>query len=125
MKNPFLRVKLKTLAEEAKIIRAEEARTYYYRCDENGVVTLVHHNVDRHNALALHRKGVVRREARATMIAYQYLRGVPFDTFERRPGKPTNRIDWSAVERMVKKYGGDIIALRRWASRDEHKRKVA
>lgn len=83
----MLRVKLKSLAEEARIIRREERRTWGVLRDE----------------LHLHRVTVVRHEARCTHLAYGLIRGRTLQQMERRdtldPGCK------SKVEAMLKKYG--------------------
>lgn len=92
-RNPFLRVKLKSLAEEARIIKHEERKANKYK------------DYDLQNSLSVHRKAVVRREARATLLAYQYLRGIPYSVCEKpNPDKP-NPPYWPSVESMVKRYG--------------------
>lgn len=93
-RNAYLRIKLKSLAAEARIIRREEKRANEYR------------DFDLQNSLTLHRKGTVRSEARATLLAYQYLRGIPYAACEKPNPKKHNPIDMDAVKRMVKKYGG-------------------
>ena len=87
-RNPFLRVKLKSLAAEARIIRKEELRFRF--------------NPSIHDSLYLHRVKDVRREARVTLLAYQYLRGIPYKAVE---SLSHTAPDWSRVERLVKKYG--------------------
>ena len=64
------RVKIKSLAEEARIIRREEPRQ---RTDED------------RGALHWHRVGIVRSEARATLLAYAFVRSTPYSILERRP----------------------------------------
>lgn len=82
----MLRVKLKSLAEEARIIRKEEQRT-------SGVLR---------QELYLHRIGVVRCAARNTHIAYGLIRGRTIEQMEpTRQSEP----DWDAINRMVEKYG--------------------
>lgn len=89
-RNTFLRVKLKSLAEEARIIRIEESRANK------------HKNYDLQNRLRDHRTWTVRHAARETLLAYQFLRGVPYETVERPDSIPP---DWQSVLKMVKKYG--------------------
>ena len=90
-RNPFLRVKLKSLAEEARIIKVEEQRA-------NGC-----RKFELQNSLREHRIGIVRSEARATLLAYQFLRGIPYSVIE-KPSKE-NPPNWHRVDKMVKKYG--------------------
>lgn len=82
----MLRVKIKSLMEEARIIRREESRTGgVLRCE-----------------LSAHRRGPVRASARDSHIAYGLMRGLPLDRIERtRKSEP----DWKAVRSMIKRYG--------------------
>lgn len=88
MSHVFLKVKIKSLAEESRIIRREERRS------SNGLRT----------ELAEHRRYVVRRESRHSLLAYGYLRGRPRSAIERRSHKAGDA-DFGSVERMVNKYG--------------------
>lgn len=81
----YLKVKLKSLAAEAKIIQFEERR-----------------NPDWKIGLADHRRTVVRGEARHTLLAYSFLRGVPYKAVE---SKCHTKPDWNKVQKMVIKYG--------------------
>jgi hypothetical protein len=98
-----LRIKAKHLAEEARIIR-REARLV--------------HGLDRYN-LNHHRTWDVRNEARATQLAYQFLRGKRAYAEIEGPGTDTyfrqRHID-RRIEAMVKKYGqpGDVDRLKEW-----------
>lgn len=82
----FLKVKIKSLAEESKIIRHEEKRSS---------------NVLR-NELHNHRTWDVRRESRAALLAYTYLRGRPLSQVE-GPNRNTS-VDRRA-QQIVKKFG--------------------
>lgn len=82
----MLRVKLKSLAEEARIIRREEQKITGRLRDE----------------LHLHRVNEVRKASRDTHIAYGLIRGKTIDQME--PKRYTEP-DWAAIEKMVKKYG--------------------
>lgn len=92
----YLKVKIKSLAEEARIIRKEERKT-----------------VGRLRAALLeHRVIDVRREARATQLAYGFLRGRSYRQLEnkcRSEHPPFDRAgpNWSRVEKMILKYGPD------------------
>lgn len=63
-----LKIKAKHLAQEARIIRAEEVKW-------RGHDKLYFKN---------HRKTTVRYEARATQLAIAYMRGVPYKVMERK-----------------------------------------
>lgn len=84
----MLRVKLKSLAEEARIIRREEQRTH----------TVLRDELHRHRVL------VVRSEARATHLAYGFIRGRTLEQMEASsdPAAPPN---WDKVRSMLKRYG--------------------
>jgi hypothetical protein len=84
----MLRVKIKSLADEARIIRKEETRT-------NGTLR---------EELHMHRIGTVRYEARATHLAYGLIRGRTLDRIE-KPTTPRPDHLWDKVRGMVKKYG--------------------
>jgi len=105
-RNPFLRVKLKHLAAEARIIRVEERRANH------------HKNYQLQNQLHQHRVTVVRSAARSTLLAYQYLRGKPYRMCENNP----ESVDWSAVKRMVKQYGGCELNEETWVGGSELKK---
>jgi len=98
-RNPYLRVKIKSLAEEAKIIR--HAERYANKCGDYTV----------QNKLRNHRVTTVRKATRNTLLAYQYLRGIPYAAIE-RPNSSTP--DWKEVERMCKVYGGVKLDHEAW-----------
>lgn len=79
----MLRVKLKSLAEEARIIRREESRSWGQLRDE----------------LHRHRVNEVRSEARATHLAYGFIRGL---TLEQMEPTRTQNLKYSHGERMEK-----------------------
>lgn len=81
-----LRVKLKSLAAEAQIIRREESRT-------DGPMRL---------ELRAHRRGIVRSEARHTHLAYGFIRGLLLEQIE---AKSHTAPDWERVRKMIKRYG--------------------
>lgn len=82
----LLKVKVKSLAAEARIIRHAETKTKGRLREE----------------LHLHRVNELRRAARNTHVAYALIRGRTLQQVEPNPGYAP---DWSEVERMVKKYG--------------------
>jgi hypothetical protein len=87
----MLRVKLKSLAAEARIIRREEART-------RGAIQ---------SELRWHRTQDVRCEARLSCIAYGLIRGKSTDRLEPRvrPGNELSESHWKAIGAMLKKFG--------------------
>jgi hypothetical protein len=82
-----LKVKVKSLAAESKIIRLEESRAK---------------TPEARASLHQHRVGIVRLAARNTLLAYGYLRGRSYRQLEATCERPP---DWSVVEKMVMKYG--------------------
>lgn len=119
MSHVYLRVKIKSLAAEAKIIRHEERR----------FKPRISHDDQTYFGLRDHRIFVVRAEARATQIAYGFLRGRSYAQIE--PVSKRAKPDWSKVEKMVAKYGGMTtdqakVALIEWREkRDEQPTKKA
>ena len=83
-----LRVKVKSLADEAKIIRREEHRSK---------------NWYEWYSLKQHRKGIVRREARSAQLALAFLRGVPYEKVESYT-RVGNEPNWKRVKDLVMKY---------------------
>lgn len=107
----FLKIKLKSLAAEAKIIRLEELRT----------------RGDLRESLYLHRIMKVRRECRDTHLAYGFLRGRDYLSLEKSCVEPP---DWKNVARMVSKYGSvteavAVKAIDEWRRVDPSLQKVA
>lgn len=87
----FLKVKIKSLAAESKIIRHEERKLPYF-WDE----------------LRLHRITVVRIEARATQLAYGFIRGRSYKQVEANAHSLDSygeKFLWDKVRSMVDKYG--------------------
>lgn len=89
----MLRVKSKSLAEEARIIRREERRTW------GPLLLELHH----------HRVYNVRIEARMTHIAYALIKGRTLEQIE-KPGKRAEsaynqKLFWDKVRKMIDKYG--------------------
>jgi hypothetical protein len=101
-----LRIKVKALAAEAAIIRQEERRV----C---GLVRW---------GLQQHRKTVVRRAARESLLAYGLLRGAPYARMERACRTAP---DLGAVATVAKRFGGDPAAVAAWVAEAQAYRKVA
>lgn len=136
----FLKVKLKSLAEEARIIKHEEAKRKVKRrpsipagvaCEE----CAADREMDRANRakqlarpwrsmalheleqLRLHRIRVVRKEVRLTLIACGFIRGRALNRLDRCEALSPE--DWKRIEAMAKKYGGSsketTAQLAQWA----------
>ena len=108
----YLKVKLKSLMEEARIIRKEERKALegarqsddrkpeYYRL---------------YSGLREHRVGIVRQVARESHILYGFMRGRSYRQVERDPKSSPN---WSNIEKMALRFGyssRDLLGLREWA----------
>jgi len=94
MSKIYLKVKIKSLAAEARIIRHEEHRARKY--DVDGAPSLLFWG------LRSHRTCDVRREARASLLAYGFLRGRTYALME---AKSYDDPPMSRVAELVKKYG--------------------
>ena len=94
----YLKIKLKSLAAEARIIRAQERKT---KGQWNAT----------RESLYRHRIDVVRKAARETHLAYGYLRG---RTYEQMEPEAYTKPDWAAVEKMVVKYGKPGATIKLW-----------
>ena len=94
----YLKIKIMSLAAEARIIR-REARTWPGQSPQR---------VGLHE----HRVNVVRRECRAASLAYAFLRGRAYRSLEARCHEAP---DWYKVQKFAERYGeGDkrVIAER-------------
>lgn len=87
----YLKVKVKSLSAEAKIIRHEELKAK--RCGRKSLLF----------NLREHRIGVVRRAARSSLLAYGFLKGTPYRKMEK---EGSSEPDWDAVQKMIERYGG-------------------
>jgi hypothetical protein len=107
-----LKIKIKSLAEEARIIRFEEKK-WPGPSDERYVL---------HD----HRIKIVREEARSAQLAYGFLRGKPYRQIE---NSCKSAPDWKRVHQLIKKYGGPLAAsasdkdfppedIKRWAEEE-------
>lgn len=84
-----LKVKIKSLAEESKIIKKEIKKS----------------NIPTKDYLQLHRKFVVRPETRSALLAYRFLKGHSYLSTEIAS---LSEPDSERVARLVNKYGSQI-----------------
>ena len=91
-----LKIKIINLADEARTIRAEEGKT-------SGMEKW---------GLQHHRRTVVRSAARANLLAYAFLRGMPYERVE--SPNTTAEIDLARVKKIVKTFGGDPDLVLDW-----------
>jgi|SRR6185295_6154544 len=126
MSKVFLKLKLKSLAAESQVIRAELER---YRGPKWGTS-------DIRRQMHSHRINVVRYEARLTHLVYGFLRGREYAQIEPRvtyrghgrnnmTNIPLQRIDWDRVTGMAEKYGDEDVRIVRqklaaWIERAQH-----
>lgn len=87
-----LKIKAKSLAEEARIIRKEEQKLHGWR----------------KSVISEHRRFDVRNEARATHLARTFLRGKSYKSVESSSSHTSGYI-WEKIQKrvlaMVQKYG--------------------
>ena len=137
MSRIYLKIKLKSLAAEARIIRHEEtkwklrSRPYrrardaayaaYLASTANQMPELPEEaqKLSRHDTifwkLREHRTFEVRSEARNTVIAYGYLRGLPYAAIEQ---KSETSPDWNRIAKMIEKYGTKDVLEKRMPLKD-------
>jgi len=106
-----LKIKLKSLAEEQRIIRKEELKhkgKWSWKAE----------------TLIAHRKFIVRPIIRSTHIAYGLIRGLEYHEIE---NYSKSYPDWDAVRVMVKKYGSreDMQILEVWIDNNLMLNKIA
>jgi hypothetical protein len=118
----YLKVKIKSLATEATIIRKEEHSAkaqYRYLKDKQGLEKQYDEAVSTFWGLRSHRTIDVRNEARAAQLAYAFVRGKPFKFVEantnigywsdhHKVGVIYEDMKWllERVSRLATKYGG-------------------
>lgn len=101
----YLKVKLKSLATESKIIKKEEQRAIAgIKKYSNIKDPRRKHFCNLHHGLYNHRKGVVSQEARRANIAYGLLRGKGYDEIERKCKKTLSHYDVLRIYTLVRKY---------------------
>jgi len=123
----YLKVKIKSLAEEARIIRKEEYKAKKQRRYFSGKQG----EEENHQAaiklfwgLRDHRECPVGTESRSALIAYGFLRGRKFsqlETYPTKKGKCVKVSDWHRIFTLVQKYGPEKdhdavkAAVEKWA----------
>ena len=98
----YLKIKIKSLAAEARIIRHDEG-VWRHRETDKGRPTFF--------GLRAHRTWDVRNEARAAQLAYAFLRGRSYaatePTGKDNGARQSSAIDWQRVTKIAAKYGPD------------------
>lgn len=99
----YLKIKIKSLAAEARMIRQQELKTHTHHKDGS----LDAKNIELRDSLALHRRWDVRNECRAAHIAYGFLRGRSYRQIE--PSTHTDAFTMAKIvqraEAIARKYG--------------------
>lgn len=113
-----LRVKIKSLAAEATIIRKEELRVRDAMTRVAGKPEAVAQMASSFASLRSHRVSDVRRESRYALLCYAILRGKPWERVEPRPkagGLPTGQeVDVEKLTGLLKRFGpsGELAEVR-------------
>lgn len=87
-----LRIKIKTLAAEARIIRHAEDRAH-----RRG-------QMDLRESLCNHRREDVRAAARISLLALALLRDVPYSRLETSTRRPLRPEDWATVVKTAERF---------------------
>jgi hypothetical protein len=108
MRSRHLRIKIKSLAAEAAMIRLEERRvskSRHWLRDHQGDGREVELSVAEQAALHRHRTVDVRCEARAGLLAYAFLRGKPYGGFVEPAGSSMPKALPGHVASLVARFG--------------------
>lgn len=95
-----LKVKVLSLAIEARIIRIEEDRALDRLTGKEPGHRKI--DYDLYRDLRVHRRGVVRTAARHALLAYAFLRGIDYSKIETRTDHEPN---WAEVKKLVDRFG--------------------
>ena len=119
-----LKIKFKSLSEEARIIKSEERK--FKRVFKNEDQLEARREKARNGFLSIrgHRLRTVRREARATHLARAFIKGMPYTSVEQSFAK-SNEPDVYRIAEMVKKYMKDRDTGNRVYDYDENGRQKA
>ena len=109
-----LKLKIVNLADEANNIRREQRKVVRkhrkrYGNDDGRLPSGEY--IPAQNLLHEHRVGIVRGAARANLLAYAYMRGIPYRAVEQRTHKP---FPLKRVQSVVKIFGGDHTGVEAW-----------
>lgn len=145
----YLKVKIKSLAVEAQIIRSEEHKSkarYHYLRDKQGLEEIYHNEINTFWGLRNHRTNEVRNEARAAQHAYGFVRGKSFKYVEantiaaswiKLPKEGPQLVNEelkalsSRVARLATKYGSKEVSaedIQKWYiagfTKEDHEKQV-
>lgn len=111
-----LKIKIKYLAVEARIIKKEEQKVLAHARKCNSTPRLQEyaegHYVD-YEGLREHRLNVVRKHSRLNGLAYGFLRGTPYAQMEAKTHSPP---DFGEIRKLAKRFGavGDLSRWDQW-----------
>lgn len=100
-----LKIKIKSLVAEVDIIRAEEAKQQRYAASERCSSEHAEQHWDVIYSLRAHRKGIVRGETRNSLLAYGFLKGLPYKRMEQTT-REDNKPNWDEIEKLALRFGG-------------------
>jgi hypothetical protein len=123
-KRIYLKVKARSLAEESRIIRRQEAIQKHRAAWAKAHEAPEEEREARAlwDGLSEHRRIVVRREARSTQLAYAFIRGKAYRDIEAYSHEQPN---WTNVKRLVQRYGEfDAATFDAWTAVPERPRPV-
>lgn len=105
----FLKIKIKSLAAESKIIRAEERKVLGFARELSSESNQVYRDehLETYVGLRRHRTTIVRDEARVSFLAYAFLRGHPPTDVER--SRPPEYLVKRAAS-IVHRFGSGLAA---------------
>ena len=119
----FLKIKLKSLAEEQRMIRREEQKCLSYARHGKKLDAQLRCK-NEYEQMHYHRTVDVRGEIRLSHLAYAYLRE---QTYEQVEHNGQRWFDYKRVASMVKKYGGakycnvDAETIYKWRKAPVHR----
>lgn len=129
MSKTFLKIKIMSLAAEARVIRAEERKWPRQRDVPTGHETTqpLKTRIETRLALAHHRRVDVRSEARSAQLAYGFLRGLAYRRIEAKCYDVPNQ---QRVAEIIAKFGGldkrqALAELKPWLSDTPRERSAA
>lgn len=116
-----LKVKVKSLAAEARIIKKEEQKQLAaYRWKKANRHNDANKHLRKYDDLYRHRKDVVSLICRLTHIARGYGKGLAYKDIEPKvkSGKLLTDRNCQSIENMINKYGNLHVPVREWVGKE-------
>lgn len=110
-----LKIKIQTLADEARHIRRDERKALSharYLNKKGSEKTASAYRV--YEDLNDHRRGVLRQVARNNHLAYGCLRGTPYERIEQKCRPHWASPNWKDVRQIAVRFGGDPESVDSW-----------